>query len=82
MADFLLEIGLEEIPARMIESAEAELRQRVGELLERESLVAREVDATPTLANPARVGHPTGLGGPPDQSPTSAKTGQMWGTTA
>jgi glycyl-tRNA synthetase beta chain len=39
MADFLLEIGLEEIPARMIDSAEAELRQRVTDLLERESLI-------------------------------------------
>ena len=38
MADFLIEIGLEEIPARMIDGAEAELRKRVAELLERESL--------------------------------------------
>jgi glycyl-tRNA synthetase beta subunit len=29
MADFLLEIGLEEIPARMIAGAEAELGKRV-----------------------------------------------------
>ena len=41
MADFLLEIGLEEIPARMIEGAEAELRQRVAEVLERESLAQK-----------------------------------------
>ncbi len=40
MADFLLEIGLEEIPARMIDSAEAELRRRFKELLVRESLGA------------------------------------------
>ena len=38
MADFLLEIGCEEIPARMIEGAEAELSRRVGELLARERL--------------------------------------------
>ncbi len=40
MADFLLEIGLEEVPARMLEGAEAELARRVGELLTRERLVA------------------------------------------
>ena len=38
MPDFLLEIGTEEIPARMIASAQEELRQRVGDLLERERL--------------------------------------------
>jgi glycyl-tRNA synthetase beta chain len=36
MADFLLEIGLEEIPARMIAGAEAELGRRVSELLTRD----------------------------------------------
>jgi glycyl-tRNA synthetase beta chain len=40
MTDFLLEIGLEEIPARMIDSAEAELLRRLRELLARESLGA------------------------------------------
>ncbi len=40
MADFLLEIGLEEVPARMIAGAEAELGRRVGELLTRERLLA------------------------------------------
>jgi glycyl-tRNA synthetase beta chain len=39
MADFLLEIGLEEIPARMIAGAEAELGRRVSELLTRERLL-------------------------------------------
>jgi glycyl-tRNA synthetase beta chain len=38
MADFLLEIGLEEIPARMIVPAEAELARRVTALIERERL--------------------------------------------
>ena len=38
MPDFLLEIGTEEIPARMIATAQDELRRRVGELLERERL--------------------------------------------
>src|SRR5512146_1933409 len=38
MPDFLLEIGTEEIPARMIAAAQDELRRRVGELLNRERL--------------------------------------------
>src|SRR5437660_2517439 len=38
MPDFLLEIGLEEIPARMMDAASAELAQRVGDVLARESL--------------------------------------------
>jgi glycyl-tRNA synthetase beta chain len=39
MPDFLLEIGCEEIPARMIEAASLELRQRVYNLLDRERLL-------------------------------------------
>ena len=38
MADFSLEIGCEEIPARMIDAASQELRDRVQKLLERERL--------------------------------------------
>jgi len=38
MPDFLLEIGCEEIPARMINVASLELRERVQKLLERENL--------------------------------------------
>ena len=38
MADFLLEIGLEEIPARMIAGAEAELGKGVNDLLTREQI--------------------------------------------
>src|SRR5437660_3144098 len=38
MPDLLLEIGCEEIPARMIDAAQSELAFRVGELLEREAL--------------------------------------------
>jgi glycyl-tRNA synthetase beta chain len=38
MPDFLLEIGLEEIPARMIDGAEAELRKRVEDVIRRERL--------------------------------------------
>src|SRR6201998_1435113 len=39
MSDFLLEIGLEEVPARMIAGAEAELGRRVHDLLSRERLL-------------------------------------------
>jgi len=38
MADFLLEIGTDEIPARMLNSATEELTRRVRELIEREHL--------------------------------------------
>lgn len=38
MPDFLLEIGTEEIPARMIAAAQAELERRVNDLLQRERL--------------------------------------------
>src|SRR6202451_1274329 len=43
MADFLLEIGCEEIPARMIGAASLELRDRITALLSRERLAAHEV---------------------------------------
>ena len=38
MPDFLLEIGCEEIPARMIDAASLELRERLYKLLQRERL--------------------------------------------
>src|SRR3954453_2358959 len=40
MADFLLEIGTEEIPARMLDAATDELSRRVRELIQRERLAA------------------------------------------
>jgi glycyl-tRNA synthetase beta chain len=43
MPDFLLEIGCEEIPARMIDAASQELRERVSALLSRERLLASDV---------------------------------------
>jgi len=43
MPDFLLEIGCEEIPARMIDAASQELRERVAALLSRERLAAGEI---------------------------------------
>ena len=54
MADFLLEIGLEEIPARMIAGAEAELGRRVGELLTRERLLGADGKIT-TYSTPRRL---------------------------
>ena len=54
MAEFLLEIGLEEIPARMIAGAEAELGQRVHDLLKRERLFAEE-HAVETYSTPRRL---------------------------
>jgi glycyl-tRNA synthetase beta chain len=50
MPDFLLEIGTEEIPARMIDNAREELRRRVADLLQRERLAngsAMEAFSTP-----------------------------------
>ena len=54
MADFLLEIGLEEIPARMIAAAEAELGKRVTDLLTRERLLADDAKVT-TYSTPRRL---------------------------
>jgi glycyl-tRNA synthetase beta chain len=54
MADFLLEIGLDEVPARMIAGAEAELGRRVGELLTRERLLDAGAKLT-TYSTPRRL---------------------------
>ena len=52
MPDFLLEIGCEEIPARMIDAASRELRERVGGLLTRERLATGEIK---TFDSPRRL---------------------------
>jgi len=44
MADFLLEIGLEEVPARMIAGAQAELLRRTLALLGKEALLGETFD--------------------------------------
>ena len=54
MADFLLEIGLDEIPARMIAGAEAELGKRVNDLLTRERLLGAAAKVT-TYSTPRRL---------------------------
>jgi glycyl-tRNA synthetase beta chain len=54
MADFLFEIGLEEVPARMIAGAQAELLRRVVGMLERERLVAAGTEAE-SYSTPRRL---------------------------
>jgi glycyl-tRNA synthetase beta chain len=54
MSDFLLEIGLEEIPARMIAGAETELGKRVSDLLTRERLLD-EAAKVSTYSTPRRL---------------------------
>src|SRR6202040_3074220 len=53
MPDFLLEIGCEEIPARMIDAASRELRERVNALLQRERL--EPAGAISNLDTPRRL---------------------------
>src|SRR5580700_5282502 len=53
MPDFLLEIGCEEIPARMIDAASLDLRERVQKLLEQEHLFA--TGAIVSLDSPRRL---------------------------
>ena len=54
MAEFLFEIGLEEVPARMIASAEAELTRRTTALLERERLISPGT-AVKSFSTPRRL---------------------------
>src|SRR5450755_3379523 len=53
MADFLLEIGCEEIPARMIDAASHDLHERVTALLQRERL--EPAAALSSLDTPRRL---------------------------
>jgi glycyl-tRNA synthetase beta chain len=53
MSDFLLEIGTEEIPARMIDSARDELSRRTKDLLTRERLA--ESPAIESFSTPRRI---------------------------
>lgn len=56
MPDFLLELGLEEIPARMIAGAQAELAKRVTGLLMRERVLSTESAAAVTsFSTPRRL---------------------------
>jgi glycyl-tRNA synthetase beta chain len=54
MADFLFELGMDEVPARMIAQAEAELGRRVTDLLTRERLLAADAKVV-TYSTPRRL---------------------------
>ncbi len=61
MAEFLLEIGLEEIPARMIAAAEAELAARVQDLVTRERLAVGDLTVR-SYSTPRRLAvHVSGM---------------------
>jgi glycyl-tRNA synthetase beta chain len=77
MAEFLFEIGLEEIPARMIASAEQELAARVKGLLLTEKLLAAEA-VMRSYATPRRL--TVALSGVLDrqQDVTEQLTGPAW----
>ncbi len=77
MADFLFEIGLEEVPARMIAGAEAELGRRIGDLLTRERLLTPDARVT-TFSTPRRLAVLV-TGVLPAQADTEEKlTGPSW----
>src|SRR4051794_25904641 len=52
MADFLLEIGTDEIPARMLTSATEELARRITELLKREFIGVSNIES---FSTPRRI---------------------------
>ncbi len=54
MADFLFELGLEEVPARMLATGEAELARRVRDLLARERLLQADA-AVESFSTPRRL---------------------------
>ncbi len=54
MPDLLFEVGLEEIPARMIGAAQAELAERLHSLLKRENLLSAE-SAVESYSTPRRL---------------------------
>jgi glycyl-tRNA synthetase beta chain len=54
MPDLLLEIGLEEVPARMIDAAEGELTRRVSDVLTRERLASN--GDLQSFSTPRRLG--------------------------
>jgi glycyl-tRNA synthetase beta chain len=66
MPDLLFEIGLEEIPARMIAPAQAELAQRLQTLLARENLLGSEFSVA-SYSTPRRLA--VKIGGVLDQQP-------------
>lgn len=77
MLPFLLEVGMEEIPARMIAAAETELRDRVLALLQRERLLAEQHEAR-SYSTPRRLA--VQVNGVLAQQPdaTEEMTGPSW----
>ncbi|MBV9147633.1 MAG: glycine--tRNA ligase subunit beta, partial [Acidobacteria bacterium] len=55
MPDLLIEIGCEEIPARMIDAAREELARRISDLLQRERLSAVSQNGTSSFSTPRRL---------------------------
>jgi glycyl-tRNA synthetase beta chain len=55
MPDLLIEIGCEEIPARMIDGARQELARRLSELIERERLAANHGSTVTPFSTPRRL---------------------------
>src|SRR5215471_17747218 len=68
MPDFLLEIGCEEIPARMIDAGSQELCERIAKLLDRERLTPKQ--PVTRFDTPRRLGVLAG-GIPPAQPDVS-----------
>ncbi len=77
MAEFLFEIGLEEIPARMIASADQELAQRLTSVLESERLLAPET-AVRIYATPRRLAVTVSGVLTRQQDATEQLTGPAW----
>lgn len=77
MAEFLFEIGLEEIPARMIESAEQELAERLKDLLTAERLLDTGA-AIRSYATPRRLAVSIGSVLERQQDTTEQLTGPAW----
>jgi len=78
MADLLLEAGMEEIPARMIAAAEAELTERVVELLRRERLLD-EGHEVHSYSTPRRLAVQVNGLRPRQRDATRELTGPAWG---
>jgi glycyl-tRNA synthetase beta chain len=70
MAEFLFEIGLEEVPARMIAGAQAELQKRVMAMLERERLIAAGGESK-SFSTPRRLA--VWVGGVAQQQPDTSE---------
>jgi glycyl-tRNA synthetase beta chain len=77
MAEFLFEIGLEEIPARMIASAEQELAARVKSMLSAENLLAADADIR-SYATPRRLAITIPVVLERQQDVTEQLTGPAW----